>query len=63
MNLVKRYCVKCNKSRKLANPKIFYIFDKTLVLSIICSKYSDNNDRIIKEKENIEVLKFFGLIK
>ena len=52
MNPAKIYCVKCNKSRKFANPKIFYIFDKTLVLPIICSKYSDNNDRIIKETQN-----------
>ena len=30
----KRNCIKRNKNRKLKNPKISYIFEKTLVLSI-----------------------------
>ena len=36
----KIYWIKCIKYRKFKNPKILYIFDKTLVLSIICGKCS-----------------------
>ena len=61
MQQIKIYCVKCNKFRKFMNPKISYIFYKTLVLSIIYSKCLDNNDRIFKEKESIEILKILGL--
>ena len=32
------YSVNCCKHRKFKNPKISYIFEKTLGLSIICSK-------------------------
>ena len=31
----KIYCIICGKHRKFENPKILYIFEKTLVLSII----------------------------
>ena len=34
----KVYCIKCNKYKKLKKFKISYIFDKTLVFSIICEK-------------------------
>ena len=34
----KIYWIKCIKYRKFKNPKILYIFDKTLALSIICGK-------------------------
>ena len=44
-------------------PKISYIFDKTLVLSIIGSKCDNNNERIFKEEESIEILKVLDLIK
>ena len=37
-----------NMIRKSVNPKISYTFDKALVLSVICSKCIDNNDRIFK---------------
>ena len=39
-----------------------YILDKTLVICIILIRCCDNNDRIFKEKENIEILKTPGLI-
>ena len=32
----------CGKYRKSEKPKISYILEKTLVLSIICSKYRNN---------------------
>ena len=34
----KLYCVICDKYRKFQEPKISYILEKTLVLSIIFSK-------------------------
>ena len=34
----KIYCTKFNKCRKFKNSTISYIFDKTLVLSIICDE-------------------------
>ena len=39
-----------------------YIFDKTLVLSTICSKCSNNNHRLFKEEESVEILIILDLI-
>ena len=36
---------KCNKYRKIKNPKISYVFYKT-VLSIICDKYDSKDETI-----------------
>ena len=58
----KIYCIKCNKYSSLKNPNISYIFDKTLVLSIICDKCSSEEENIFKEEESIEILKILGLI-
>ena len=44
-------------------PKISYIFDKILVLSIICSKCGNKNDRISKEEESIKIFQVLDLIK
>ena len=40
-----------------------YIFEKTLVLSIICDKCGNEDETVFKEEELIEVLKILGLIK
>ena len=53
------YCVICGKYRKLEKPKISYLLEKTLVLSIICSKCKNEDE---KEEESIEILKILGLI-
>ena len=58
----KHYCVKCNKYRKLKNPRISYIFDETLSLSTICDKCSSNDEKIFKEEESIEILRILSLI-
>ena len=58
----KIYCVKCNKYRKLKNPRISYIFDETLSLSTICDKCSSNDEKIFKEEESIEILRILSLI-
>ena len=49
--------------RKPKNPKISYIFDKTLLLSIIDSKFENEDEKIFKEEEPIKILKVFGLIE
>ena len=57
----KIYCVICDNYRKFDIPKISYILEKTLVLSIICSKCKSENEKIFKEEESIEILKILGL--
>ena len=49
--------------RKLKDPKIPYILEKTSVLSIICSECENKDDKRFKEEESIEILKILGLIK
>ena len=50
----KLYCVICQKYRKLEKPNISHLLQKTLVLSIICSKCK-NKDKILFEEESIEI--------
>ena len=59
----KLYCVICGKYRKFEKPKISYLLEKTLVLSIICSKCENEDEKLNKEEESIEPLKILGLIK
>ena len=40
-----------------------YLLEETLVLSIICSKCKNEDEKIFKDKESIEILKIFGLIE
>ena len=53
----------CGKYRKFKNPKISYIFGKTLVSSIICTNWENEDGKIFTEEESIEILKFLGLFK
>ena len=55
-------CVICGNYKKSKNLKILYILEKTF-LSIIYSKCENDNDKIFKEEEPIEILKILGLIK
>ena len=57
------YCVICGKYRKFEKPKISYLLEKTLVLSIICSKCKNEDEKLFKEEESIEILKILGLIE
>ena len=52
----KLYCVICGKYRKSNNYKISYVFEKTLVPFITCSKCKNEDEKIFKEEESIEVL-------
>ena len=45
-------CVICGKYRKFKNPKNSYIFENTLVISIICSKYKNEDEKALKEEES-----------
>ena len=42
--------------------KMSYIFNNNLVLSITCGKCSNNDDKIFKQEESIEILRILGLI-
>ena len=59
----KLYCVICGKYRKFEKPKISYLLEKTLVLSNIWSKCKNVDEKLFKEKEIMEILKFFGFIE
>ena len=54
------YCVICGKYRKFEKLKISYLLEKTLVISIICSKCKNENEKLFKEEELIEILKILG---
>ena len=49
----KLYCVICGNYRKFEKPKISYLLEKTLVLSIICSKCKNEDEKLFKEEESI----------
>ena len=59
----KIYCIICGEYRKCEKPKISYIFEEILVLSIICSNCENEDEKIFKEEESIEILKIIGLIE
>ena len=49
----KLYCVICSKYRKSEKPKISYLLEKTLVLSIICSKCKNEDENYSKKKNQL----------
>ena len=49
--------------KKFKKTKISYILEKRLVISIICSKCKNEDEKIFKEEESIEILKILGLIE
>ena len=48
------YCFICSKYRKFEKPKISYLSEKPLVLSIICSKCKNEDGKLFKEQEPTE---------
>ena len=50
------YCVICDKYRKFEKPKISYLLEKTLVLSIICSQYKNEDEKLFKKEESMKML-------
>ena len=59
----KLYYVIYGKYRKFEKPKTSYLLEKTLVLSVICSKCKNEDEKLFKEEESIEILKILGLIE
>ena len=57
----KLYCIIYGQYRKLEKPNVIYLI-KILVLSIICSKCKNDEGKIFKEKESIEILNILGLL-
>ena len=49
-------------TKKDEKPKISYLLEKTLVLSIICSKCENEEEQIFKEEELMERLQILNLI-
>ena len=45
-------CVICRKYRTFEKPKLSYLLAKTLVLSIICSKCKNEDEKIFKEEKS-----------
>ena len=58
----KIYWVIYGKYRKSRNFKISFIIERTLDLYVICSKYKNEDEKILKE-ESIEILRILCLIK
>ena len=56
------YCIKCNKHRKFKNTRVSHIFDKTLVLFLICDKHGRSDEKIFKEEEAIKIFKILSTI-
>ena len=52
-----------HKFTKFGKPKISYILEKTLVLSIIWTKRKNGDEKLFKEEESIEILKVLSLIE
>ena len=55
-------CNICSEYRTFQNPKISYIFLKTLDLSIVYSKCGHGYKKISKEEDSVEILNILGLI-
>ena len=52
-----------SKYRKFKKHETSYILQKTLVVSIICSKCKNEDETIFKEEKSIEILKFLDFIE
>ena len=59
----KLYYLICAKYKKFEKPKISYILERAVVLSIICSKCKNENEKIFKKEESTEIRKILGLIE
>ena len=55
------YCIICGKYRRSEKPKISYLLEKPVVLSIISSKYKNEDEKLFQEEESVQILKILGL--
>ena len=51
------YCLICGKYKKFTKPRISYILEKVLVLAINFSKCNNEDGKIFKEEESINISK------
>ena len=51
-------CVRRGKYRKLEKPKISYLSQKTVVLSIIWSKYKNDEKKYLRKKIQLRYQRF-----
>ena len=54
-------CVIWGICRTFEKPKISYLLEKALVLSIICSNFKNEDEKTFQEEESIEILKILDL--
>ena len=59
----KLYCTIRGKYRKFEKPKVSYLSEKASVLSFICSKCKNEDEKLFKEEKSIEILKILCLIE
>ena len=59
----KFYCAICGKYRKSEKPKIPYLLEKTLVLSIVCGSCKNEYEKKLKKKKQLKYLKFLVSLK
>ena len=59
----KLYCNIFDKYKNIKIPKITYVFEKTFSFSIICNKCENEDEKIFKEEDSIEILTILGLFK
>ena len=59
----KLYCIIGGKFKKFEEPKISYFSGRTLVLSIICRKCRNKDEKLFKEEYSTEILKILALIE
>ena len=52
----KLYCIIYGKNTKFEKLKKSHLLEKTLILSIICSKHRNGNENVFKKEESIEIL-------
>ena len=58
----KSYCVICGKYIKFKKPKISNLLEKILFVTITCSNCKNEDEKIFKGEESIEILKILALI-
>ena len=57
------YCVICGKYKKFEKLKMSYLLEKTLALSVTFSKCKNEEEKLFKEEELIDILKILVLIE
>ena len=49
----KLYCAVCGRYRKFEKPKVLYILEKILILSVICSKCKNEDKKYLMKKNQL----------